>query len=293
MDLEHYRNFVTIVNCGNLSAAAERLHIAQPALTAQLKNLQKKYGAPLLHIRRGARNVELTEAGTILYNKARYLCAIEESTLREINSLQNGSSGRLAISLSPSMSLHFIKNYLSGFARENPQIEYALYEVGIAEQTRQLLDGVTEIGVANAKLKQPDQFNTLFTRKEELSIVFHPDTDWIDPDKAVLDLKDLEDIPLCLSRGCSEQFLTICRDSRIYPRVLAINTTKMSTLMWAREKIGVAVVPSAPAEDFGPELCNRFVNDDRMYLSKTLSIVKGRPLSPAAQNFIRYYSEHS
>lgn len=45
MDLEHYRNFITIVESGSLSAAAEKIHIAQPALTAQIKALQKKYGA--------------------------------------------------------------------------------------------------------------------------------------------------------------------------------------------------------------------------------------------------------
>lgn len=292
MELDFYRNFIAIVDCGNLSAAAERLHIAQPALTAQLKNLQKKYGVPLLKVRRGARSVELTEAGQILYNKAKYLCAIEESTRRDINSLKHGYSGKLAISLSPSMSMNFIKNSLSAFARENPQIEYALYEVGINEQTEQLLNGVTEIGVANAKLKQPSRFETLITKTEALVAVFHPETDWVSPEKKILELDDLEDIPLCLSRGCSEQFLTVCRDTHIYPRILAVNTTKMSTLMWAQEKIGVAIVPAAPGENLGEGLCSLRINDERMYLEKTMSVVKGRPLSAAARRFISYYTEH-
>ena len=293
MELEHYRNFVTIVDCGSLSAAASVLHVAQPALTAQVKNMQKRYGAPLLKMRRGARSVELTDAGTILYNKAKYICAIEESTRHEIESLANGAAGRLAVSLSPSMSIGFIQNFLSGFARLNPDVEYELYEVNSDGQTRQLLNGVTEIGVANAKLRQPTRFETLFTRREELGIVYHKETKWIDPEKIYLDLEDLEDVPICLSRGCSEQFLTICSDSHIYPHILAINTTKQSTLMWARQKIGVAIVPIAPGENLGDELTCRFVQDERMYLSKTLSVVRDRPLSPVAQNFIRYYSEHS
>lgn len=103
----------------------------------------------------------------VILFKAKYLCAIEESTRRDINSLKHGYSGKLAISLSPSMSMNFIKNSLSAFARENPQIEYALYEVGINEQTEQLLNGVTEIGVANAKLKQPSRFETLITKNEK------------------------------------------------------------------------------------------------------------------------------
>ena len=96
MELEHYRNFIAIVDCGSLTAAAEVLHVAQPALTAQVKAMQKKYGAPLLRIRRGARSLEVTSEGLILYNKAKYLCAIEDSAQREITSAKNGVAGKLA-----------------------------------------------------------------------------------------------------------------------------------------------------------------------------------------------------
>ncbi|MEG0832238.1 MAG: LysR family transcriptional regulator, partial [Acidaminococcaceae bacterium] len=152
MDLELYRNFIAIVEGGSLSAAAKRVHVAQPALTAQLKALQKKYGATLLLVRRGARSVEVTAAGSILYNKAKYLCALEDTTQREITACENGVAGTLKLSLSPSMAILFIQNFLSKFCLENPSVNYELYEVPILEQTRQLLEGVTEIGIANAPL---------------------------------------------------------------------------------------------------------------------------------------------
>lgn len=293
MDIEHYRNFITIVDSGNLTAAAEILHIAQPALTAQVKAMQKKYGAPLLRIRRGARSIEVTNEGLILYNKAKYLCAIEASAQLEITSASQGMAGKLSISLSPSMSILFIQNFLSGFALQNPDVEYELYEVNIEEQTRQLLNGISEIGVANAPLRQAARFDTLFTRREQLGVIYHRNTHWIDESKIYLDLEDLEGIPLCLSRGCSQQFLDLCADSHIYPKILCISTTKLSTLMWARQKVGIAIVPVGPGEEFGAELHCRFVQDERMFLNKTLSVVKDRPLSAVAQNFLKYYNEHS
>ena len=293
MNLEHYRNFITIVDCGNLTAAAAALHIAQPALTAQVKAMQEKYGATLLRIHRGARTIEVTPEGMILYNKAKYLCAIEDSTQREITSARNGTAGKLSISLSPSMSVLFIQNFLSGFAMLNPDVEYELHEVNIIEQTRQLLDGISEIGIANAPLVQAGRFETLFTRKERLGIIYHKDSHWLDEKKVYLDLEDLEGIPLCLSRGCSERFLGICDESHIYPRILCISTTKLSTLMWARQKAGVALVPVGTGEQFEDYLCCRFVQDERMFVDKTLSVVKDRPLSAVAQKFLKYYNEHS
>ena len=64
MNIQYYYNFVTIVESGSLTAAAEKLHIAQPALSNQIKALEQKYGTRLFY--RGARKLELTDAGAIL-----------------------------------------------------------------------------------------------------------------------------------------------------------------------------------------------------------------------------------
>ena len=63
MDLQCYRNFIAIVEEGSLTAASQRLHIAQPALSNQLKAMEREYGASLLI--RGARRVSLTDGGRI------------------------------------------------------------------------------------------------------------------------------------------------------------------------------------------------------------------------------------
>lgn len=89
MDMEYYRNFIAIVEAGSLSAASKRVHVAQPALSNQLKLLQKKFGTQLVNIRRGVHNIELTNAGCILYNKAKYLCSLEDDTQREISDCVN------------------------------------------------------------------------------------------------------------------------------------------------------------------------------------------------------------
>lgn len=175
MDMEYYRNFIAIVEAGSLSAASKRVHVAQPALSNQLKLLQKKFGTQLVNIRRGVHNIELTNAGCILYNKAKYLCSLEDDTQREISDCVNGYTGTLRVSLSPSMSISFIQTYLSKFSKEYPQINYELYEVSILEQINQMLTGKTEIGVANAPLTQESRFDTIYTKQERLVAVMHKD----------------------------------------------------------------------------------------------------------------------
>ena len=63
MDFAFYRNFITVVETGSISTAAQKLDIVQPALSAQIKTLEKAYGMQLLKMHRGKRHIELTEAG--------------------------------------------------------------------------------------------------------------------------------------------------------------------------------------------------------------------------------------
>ena len=65
MELRQLRYFVTVVEEKNISKAAKRLHLAQPPLSIQLKNLEQELGCVLFE--RGAREIELTEAGLLLY----------------------------------------------------------------------------------------------------------------------------------------------------------------------------------------------------------------------------------
>ena len=71
MDLKQLRYFVTVVESGSISAAARKLYMTQPPLSAQMQALEQELGCPLLE--RGARRVELTDAGRRLYERAKTL----------------------------------------------------------------------------------------------------------------------------------------------------------------------------------------------------------------------------
>lgn len=123
-------------------------------------------------------------------------------------------------------------------------------------------------------------------------MLFHKDSPYLKNDKPNILLDDLEDIPLCLSRGCSELFFSVCSDSHIFPQVMSINTTKLSAIAWAEKNTGVAIVPAPAVELFPANLVRKEIKDERLFLEMTLSIVKGRELSQVAQTFINYYMQN-
>ena len=93
MELESYRNFLAIIEAGSFTGAAECVHVAQPALSKQLKTLENFFGAKLIITTRGSRQLILTEAGRILYQKAKYICSLEDLARNEIDNIIGGAVG--------------------------------------------------------------------------------------------------------------------------------------------------------------------------------------------------------
>ena len=69
MDLKQLEYFVTVINEGTISSAARKLNLSQPPLSAQMKSLEQEIGSQLFF--RGSRQIELTEAGRILYERSK------------------------------------------------------------------------------------------------------------------------------------------------------------------------------------------------------------------------------
>ena len=82
MNIKQLQYFVTIVENGTITAAAKKLGISQPPLSAQMKLLEEELGVTLME--RGARQVRLTDAGRILYRRAVSIVELTDTTLKEL-----------------------------------------------------------------------------------------------------------------------------------------------------------------------------------------------------------------
>src|SRR3954468_21650042 len=95
MDLRHLRYFVAVAEERHFGRAAERLHMAQPPLSQQIRRLEAELGAPLLH--RTTRSVELAPAGEVLLVRAREILAAVDGATEDARRAARGEFGRLAV----------------------------------------------------------------------------------------------------------------------------------------------------------------------------------------------------
>ncbi|MBQ3451807.1 MAG: LysR family transcriptional regulator, partial [Selenomonadaceae bacterium] len=95
MGIKDMRAFFAIVEEGNISHAAQRLGIAQPALSRQMKHLEENLHVKLFE--RGSRRIRLTEAGQVLYSRVESILGMVDGTVREITEIGSGTKGTVRI----------------------------------------------------------------------------------------------------------------------------------------------------------------------------------------------------
>lgn len=290
MNTEFYRNFIAMVEAGGMNKASRDIHVAQPALTRQLKIMEKEYGAPLVKPRRGRHRLELTEAGWIFYRQAKQICEIDDNTRSEIETLTAGLKGTLRISLSPSLSPQLIERVITPFHKAYPDLTFRIresYHMSLIDEVRR---GISEIGIANAPLPDPSLFHILLQRSALLSIIGKKE----DPRLSgleTLNLSCLSDCPLAVSRSTEEILKRLCREAGVKPQILASVDARSSALLFARTGMAWAVVMWNEGEPAPEGLQLYPLSVPSLHPGITCFTLKGHKLSKGMEHLMEFMNQ--
>lgn len=126
LDLRQLKTFICVAECGSLSRASDRLRIAQPALSRQIKLLEHQVGVPLFD--RHVRGMELTEAGSQLLDRVTGVIRQLELTMQDVRSMHLEVGGNVAVGLLPTVSTLVATRLLERVSRELPKVSLRLRE---------------------------------------------------------------------------------------------------------------------------------------------------------------------
>jgi DNA-binding transcriptional LysR family regulator len=154
MELRHLRYFVAIAEEGSFTRAAERLWIAQPGLSTQIRRLEGELGVQLFE--RHPRGVELTGAGEIFLERARAALVAADTVSATGRDLESGVVGSIRLGLATGARWQGTPALLGRFAHEREQVELTVYEGYSGTLWRDLRDGRLDAIVAAATYASPD-----------------------------------------------------------------------------------------------------------------------------------------
>src|SRR5918999_3762977 len=149
MDTRQLAAFCTVVERKSFSRAAEQLGLTQPAVSQQIRSLEKRFGRQLLD--RSGRRVEPTEAGRRLYRRAQRLLALEEQLVEDVVAETDGElRGKIEIGASTGPGGGVVPLLLCEFQLRNPEVEISLSVFDTQRVVELVADRELELGVVGA-----------------------------------------------------------------------------------------------------------------------------------------------
>ena len=245
MELRHLRYFVAVAEECHFGRAAERLHMAQPPLSQQIKQLEDELGVQLLA--RSTRRVELTPAGARYLERARAILAAIDTAGEETRLIRDGRMGRVAIGFTGSATYELLPRLSRTLRTELPELELDLRgELLTPSQVAGLVDGTLDVGFLRPPVQAPEvEVHPL--RSEPLVAVL-PESHALAAGKHVV-LADLAEEPFITYPAghrsvVHDAVLDACQAAGFTPRATEVAET--STLVsFVAAGLGVALVPES------------------------------------------------
>ena len=285
MDFKYLQIFVTIVECGTMTAAAEVLHIAQSALSRHLQNMESTYGTQLMV--RGTRRMTLTDAGKVFYAYAKKTLLMADSISKEIHDLSEGLSGTLRLGTVANLFNLWTEHVFPGFHAKYPNVKFEIHEETSTKLVDLLWDGVIDFAVIRMPVKL-DGLDVYFTSEDPLAVCYRDESLFQNTGDKV-QLRDLEGIPLFINRFWNARFSPLCLSAGFEPNILALNDNMSTNLLWAKNLPGCAIAPVRSIQLFNyPSFHYKIIDEPSLAFTNAIVTVKDRYLPIVAQNFLAY-----
>lgn len=286
MELRQLRYLVALADERHFTRAAAREHIAQPALSQQIRRLEAEVGLAL--VERTTRRVALTHAGELLVARARRVVAEVDDARAELAMLAGVKGGRLAVGALHTMGPVDLSLLLAAFHRNHPDVELTVREQSSEELAEMLRDDV--IDLAFLSVTENIQSRGLQLRRlvtEELVAVLAPQHPLAG--RAGVRLCELAGDPFISFRAGSrlrEVLAGAAADAGFEPRIALESNESRRIRSLVSSGLGVAILPRSDAAGPGAPVAVARLVDPALTRDVTLASRASRRHSPAAQAFV-------
>lgn len=190
------RYFLEIAREGNMTHAAQRLHISQPTLSRQIKELEEELGKKLFT--RSNYSVSLTEEGMLLRKRAEDILAMADKTIEEFHTLDKVYGGDIRIGCAESSGITPFIQVLQKLNQTYPRIRYHFYSSGTETVQERLDRGLLDLAII-VQEADPAKYNSLrIPASDQWGLIMRKDSPLAQ--HSCIHLHDLMEVPLILSR---------------------------------------------------------------------------------------------
>ncbi len=286
MELRHLRYFVAVAEELNLTHAAARLRVAQPALSTQMKDLEYELQTKLFE--RGRAGVQLTRAGKVFYTRARAILTQAAEAANEVRTAAGLITGSLGLGFPSGLHLNYLAPAIVAFRKANPKMEFEYFHDLPQQQLKALREA--RIDVAFVSLPAPLEgldhqvvwrvpFEVVLPRGHRLT------------KRTAFELAELrgEDFVFCTREARPEfydEFFRQCANAGFRPRVVKeVGGYPTNMLGLVSVGVGISVLPHFEQVERITGLAWRTLSKPKLWMDWAL-VWRRQGLSPVVEQFI-------
>lgn len=249
MEFRQLRYFLAVAEAGSLTAASRRIHVAQPALTRQIRLLEEDLGTRLFE--RQARGMVMTVAGRALVEEARELLAHRDQLRGRLSALGSGISGRLSLGITVThLWVPRVSSLLADFRRRYPDIALEVYPLLSGPTLERLREGTLDAGLLY--LQHDDESGILCRdyHRDVLILAVPAASAWTSqPPKRLSELEG-EDFIWGFrqaSPAYHDRVMGHFHHHNFHPKVVQYGADNIAILSMVAAGLGIAIVPDSAA----------------------------------------------
>jgi len=254
MEIRHLRYFLTLAKELSFTKASEKLFIAQPPLSRQIKELELELGTPLFN--RNNKKVVLTEAGKFYQKEISQLLQTLDRINQKTQKMGQHISGEFRIAYISSTFSGDITELVKFLSFKYPFVNFRLYEVPTVEQVIGLEQGKIDLGIIRAPLHS-HQIETSLWFRDSYSLVFNRANVNIKSEKEIEKLK--EETFVFFNKEYApfyyDSLIEICAKYGFAPKIVHESNNISSIIQLVKNGLGISIVPSNIVKSYNyPEL---------------------------------------
>ncbi len=284
MELRHIRYFLTVAEEKSLTKAAEKLLMAQPPLSRQIRDLEEELGEQLF-IRKN-NGVVLTEAGVRFRQYAAQIAALADRSIEDIKDMKGGLKGILYLATVEARAPQIIAGWISDFSAKYPEVEYNIWNGNTDDVVHRVRNGLSEIAVITAPYDQ-EELTGIEVYKEPWAAMIPSSHPLAQKQGDSIKIRDLEGCDLLIPSRTSrrKEIEDWFAPLGIEPRIRCRLAHMQNAIELTKKGLGIAIFPCTVSDYINDGVVIKRLTDPDVYATYVCVRSKEHKLSKLAEEF--------
>ena len=286
MDLRTLKYFITVAEELNITRAAEKLHMSQPPLSAQIKGLEEELDTVLFI--RGKRRLKLTESGQMLYRRAKEILSLAEKTQSEIHSMGEGMRGTISIGLVEGMAPDIAAEWFAGFLELYPNIRFRILDGSTDDLLEKMRSGLISLAVITSPCDN-SLLHSFHVGEEKIAALMNSAHPLAAREGDCIDVSELagENLIVPSRKALIDTIYKWFRNVGAEPRIVCEMDSYLDAAALAGRMVGISIYPRTAYIPNDSLVFKEIAGDDKK-MEYLFVWRKGHPLPTIEEKFIDF-----